>query len=117
MYAVSEHRTGSDLDALIEFAEPVSDDVVLDVATGAGHVALALAPLVSSVVAADLATGMVDKARERGGAQGEDAREVCEMFRGAPDAAKEYFEIEIVDDVTESFSDDKIVIRATSPRL
>ena len=66
MYAVSEHHTGSDLDTLIEFAEPVSGDVVLDVATGAGHVALALAPLVSSVVATDLATGMVDKARERG---------------------------------------------------
>ncbi len=66
MYAISEHHSGSDLDTLIEFAEPVSDDVVLDVATGAGHVALALAPLVSSVVATDLATGMVDKARERG---------------------------------------------------
>lgn len=241
MYAVSEHRTGSDLDALIEFAEPVSDDVVLDVATGAGHVALALAPLVSSVVAVDLATGMVDKARERGaeagvsnlecrvadaerlpfedesfdlvtcriaahhfvdidaaigevarvlrpagryvvvdsmspedpeldgfldaverrrdrthvrsyrrdewmqlidraglvvervgsvrksrsfefwlergGAQGEDAEELREMFRNASAAAKEYFEIVIDGDVIESFSDDKIVIRATSPRL
>ena len=57
MYAVSEHRAGSDLDALIEFAEPVSDDVVLDVATGAGHVALALAPLVSSVPVASHTSG------------------------------------------------------------
>lgn len=240
MYAVSEHRTGSDLEALIEFAEPVSDDVVLDVATGAGHVALALARLVSSVVAVDLAMGMVDKARERGaeagvsnlecrvadaerlpfedesfdlvtcriaahhfvdidaaiaevarvlrpggryvvvdsmspedpeldafldaverrrdrthvrsyrrdewmqlidraglvvervssarksrsfefwlergGAQGEDADELREMFRSASAAAKEYFEIAIDGDVIESFSDDKIVIRAASPR-
>jgi len=41
MYAVSEHHAGADLDTLIEFAEPVSDDIGLDVATGAGHVALA----------------------------------------------------------------------------
>ena len=241
MYAVSEHHTGSDLDTLIEFAEPVSGDVVLDVATGAGHVALALAPLVSSVVATDLATGMVDEARERGaeagvlnlecrvadaerlpfddeafdlvtcriaphhfvdinaaireaarvlrpggryvvvdsmspddpeldafldmverrrdpthvrsyhrdewthiidraglqveriaslrkgrsfefwlergGVEGEDADELREMFRDASGAAKEYFEIQIDGDVIKSFSDDKIVIRATSPRL
>ena len=70
MYAVSEHHTGSDLDALIEYAEPASDDVVLDVATGPGHVALALAPLVASVVATDLAAGMVDKARERAAESG-----------------------------------------------
>ena len=241
MYAVSEHRAGSDLDTLIEFAEPVGDDVVLDVATGAGHVALALAPLVSSVVATDLATGMVDKARERGaeagvgnlecrvadaerlpfddeafdlvtcriaphhfvdidaavreaarvlcpggryvvvdsmspddpdlaafldmverrrdpthvrsyrrdewmhiidraglhlervaslrkgrsfefwlergGVDGEDADELREMFRGASDAAREYFEIQIDGDVIKSFTDDKIVIRATWPQL
>ena len=241
MYAVSEHRTGSDLDTLIEFAEPVSDDVVLDVATGAGHVALALAPLVSSVVATDLAAGMVDKTRERGaeagvsnlecrvadaerlpfddeafdlvtcrvaphhfveidtavgeaarvlcpggryvvvdsmspddpdlaafldmverrrdpthvrsyrrdewmhiidraglhpervaclrkgrsfeswlergGVDGEDADELREMFRDASDAAKEHFEIRIDGDVIKSLTDDKIVVRATSPQL
>ena len=70
MYAVSEHHTGADLDALIEFAEPACDDAVLDVATGPGHVALALAPSVASVVAIDLSTGMVDKARERGAEAG-----------------------------------------------
>ena len=239
MYAVSEHRTGSDLDALIEFAEPVSDDAVLDVATGPGHVALALAPLVSSVVAVDLATGMIDKARERGaeagaanlecrvadaqqlpfddesfdlvtcriaphhfvdidaavreavrvlrrggryvvvdsmspddpeldafldmaerrrdpthvrsyrrdewmriidrsglevqraesirksrsfefwlergGVDGEEADRVREMFRGASAAATKYFEIQVDGDVVESFSDDKIVLRAVTP--
>ena len=39
------------------------------------------------------------------------------MFRDASGAAKEYFEIQIDGDVIKSFSDDKIVIRATSPRL
>ena len=54
---------------------------------------------------------------ERGGVEGEDADKLREMFRDASDAAKEYFEIQIEGDVIKSFSDDKIVIRATSPRL
>ena len=53
---------------------------------------------------------------ERGGAQGGDADELREMFRSASAEAKEYFEIVIDGDVIESFSDDKIVIRAASPR-
>ena len=54
---------------------------------------------------------------ERGGVEGEDADELREMFRGASDAAKEYFEIRIDGDVIKSFTDDKIVIRATRPQL
>ena len=53
---------------------------------------------------------------ERGGVDGEESDVVREMFHSASDAAKEYFEICIEGDVIESFSDDKIVIRATSPR-
>ena len=52
---------------------------------------------------------------ERGGVEGEDADKRREIFRDASDAAKEYFEIQIDRDVIKSFSDDKIVIRATSP--
>lgn len=64
MYAVSEHRTGDDLEAVVRLADLTGDERVLDVATGAGHVALALAPHVAHVVVTDLADAMVDKARE-----------------------------------------------------
>ena len=53
---------------------------------------------------------------ERGGVEGEHADQLRETFRDAPDTAKECFEIQIDGDVIKSFTDDKIVIRATSPR-
>lgn len=64
MYAVSEHRAGSDLDTMVRLADLSGDERVLDLATGAGHTALAFAPHVAHVVVTDLADGMVDKARE-----------------------------------------------------
>jgi ubiquinone/menaquinone biosynthesis C-methylase UbiE len=62
-YAVSEHRTGKDLDIMIELATLRGDERVLDIATGAGHTALAFAPRVARVVVTDMADRMVDKAR------------------------------------------------------
>jgi ubiquinone/menaquinone biosynthesis C-methylase UbiE len=56
------HREGPSLAALRRLAEPVSTDVVLDIATGTGHTALALAPLVAAVVGIDLADGMLAEA-------------------------------------------------------
>ncbi len=53
---------------------------------------------------------------ERGGVEGEDANELREMFRGASAAAKDHFEIHIDGNAIRRFSDNKIVIRATSPR-
>lgn len=64
-YAVSEgHAHGDDLDILIELLEPAPDMRVLDVATGAGHTAAAIAPLVASVVAIDLTAEMVHEAEQ-----------------------------------------------------
>jgi ubiquinone/menaquinone biosynthesis C-methylase UbiE len=65
MYAVSEHRTGKDLDLMIEFAGLQGHERVLDVATGAGHTALAFARHVEHVVVSDLVEEMVDQAREQ----------------------------------------------------
>lgn len=70
-YAVSKgHANATALQALVELTRPKPDDVMLDVATGAGHTALAFAPFVKEVVAYDLSQGMLDQtlrsAAERG---------------------------------------------------
>ena len=48
------HATGSDFERMVELAKPRPTDVLLDIATGGGHVARVFAPLVASVVASDL---------------------------------------------------------------
>lgn len=53
------HAKGPDLKIVLELLRPTADMVVLDVATGAGHTAAAVAPLVQKVVATDLAPEMV----------------------------------------------------------
>jgi ubiquinone/menaquinone biosynthesis C-methylase UbiE len=63
-YVESEwHAKGESLDRLVELAEPQSHWRVLDIATGGGHTALALAPHVGEVVATDLTRAMLDAAR------------------------------------------------------
>ncbi len=58
------HRTGSDLRRLIELGEWQPDQVALDVATGGGHTALAVASHVARVMVTDLTPRMLEKARE-----------------------------------------------------
>lgn len=57
------HAQGSDLDLVVPWLQPQPDWIVLDVATGGGHVAKALSPLVRLVVAADLTPEMLAAAR------------------------------------------------------
>lgn len=64
-YVRSEtHRLGKDLARLVEVAEPRPDMRVLDVATGGGHTAIALAPLVKDVTLLDLTPEMLSHARQ-----------------------------------------------------
>jgi ubiquinone/menaquinone biosynthesis C-methylase UbiE len=49
---------------LVELVNPQADWRVLDVATGAGHTALAFAPHVAHVIATDLTSEMLDKTAE-----------------------------------------------------
>ena len=58
------HASGQDIIRLVELTEATKDDVALDVATGGGHTALALAPHVGRVVASDLTPRMLEAARE-----------------------------------------------------
>ena len=72
-YAASRyHAEGPDLAALVEAAELTGTERALDLGCGAGHTALALAPLVREVVACDVTEAMLEQAgalaRERGAA-------------------------------------------------
>lgn len=62
--ASATHAEGEDLEQLVRWAEGGADRVALDVATGGGHTALAMAPLYPRVVATDLTDAMLEAARE-----------------------------------------------------
>ncbi len=57
------HSQGADLDRLLEIAAPQPDWVAVDIATGGGHTALKIAPLVRHMVVTDYAPSMLDEAR------------------------------------------------------
>ena len=63
-YARATFHTSSErLREVVELALPQADDIALDVATGTGNTALALAPFVRRVVGLDLTREMLDQAR------------------------------------------------------
>jgi SAM-dependent methyltransferase len=53
------HAQGASLTRLVELARPVAEWRLLDVATGAGHTALAFAPHVATVIGLDLTPQMI----------------------------------------------------------
>jgi len=64
-YVASQgHAKGSDLGTLVAWAAPRPTDRALDVSTGGGHTALALAPHVARVTASDLTPRMLEAARQ-----------------------------------------------------
>src|SRR5712692_7739325 len=70
-YSRSTFHTSADrLQEVIDLAKPLKGDLALDVATGTGNTALALAPHVRRVVGLDLTREMLDGARRaaQGGA-------------------------------------------------
>jgi ubiquinone/menaquinone biosynthesis C-methylase UbiE len=70
-YATSSiHARGESLALLVELVAPQPDWRALDVATGAGHMALAFAPHVAHVVASDLTQEMLDKTAELAAGRG-----------------------------------------------
>ncbi|GAC1564721.1 MAG: class I SAM-dependent methyltransferase [Ktedonobacteraceae bacterium] len=58
------HRTGDDLQRLIQLGEWDTGQQAIDIATGGGHTALAVAPHVAQVTVTDLTPRMLEKARE-----------------------------------------------------
>jgi ubiquinone/menaquinone biosynthesis C-methylase UbiE len=70
-YAVSDvHRAGPSLPVLLALAEPEEDDQSLDVATGTGHTALAVARFVAKTIGIDIAPKMLEQARRLAAEQG-----------------------------------------------
>ncbi|MGL4611721.1 MAG: class I SAM-dependent methyltransferase [Trueperaceae bacterium] len=64
-YAASNvHKFGPSLPKLLALARPNTDDVCLDVGTGAGHTAANLAAIAKKVYGLDPAEGMLNVARE-----------------------------------------------------
>lgn len=55
------HNNPNALSEIVRLVQPRPTDAMLDVATGAGHVALTFAPLVASVVAYDLTPAMLEE--------------------------------------------------------
>ena len=62
-YATGEHKSGRELQLVVEYAAPTGGERVLDVGAGAGHTALALAPRVADVVLTDPVDAMLAQAR------------------------------------------------------
>src|ERR1700720_1557081 len=64
------HASADRLQEVVDLANPLRGDLVLDVATGTGNTALALAPHVRRVIGLDLTREMLDVAqritKERG---------------------------------------------------
>ncbi|KGX91491.1 class I SAM-dependent methyltransferase [Pontibacillus marinus] len=54
------HAKGKDLALMVEWSEPNSDWISLDIATGGGHVAKTFSPHVNKVVASDLTKEMLE---------------------------------------------------------
>ncbi len=59
----SSHRGGNDLKRLIELGEWHDQQHALDIATGGGHTALAIAPYVAQVMVTDLTPRMLETAQ------------------------------------------------------
>ncbi|MGH9560909.1 MAG: class I SAM-dependent methyltransferase [Terracidiphilus sp.] len=111
-YTVSlTHSDPAALGRVVELARPKPTDVALDIATGAGHTALALAPHVAQVIAYDLTAPMlVETARnaEERGLTNLTTRQGPAEFLPFPDAT---FDIVTVRQAPHHFADVRSAVR------
>jgi len=64
------YRTAVDL--VVHHAAPAPDDVVLDIGTGTGAIAFGVADDAGRVIGRDISDGMLERAREKASARGQD---------------------------------------------
>jgi ubiquinone/menaquinone biosynthesis C-methylase UbiE len=86
------HADPTRLEEVIELSQPQLEDLALDVATGTGNTALALAPHVRAVIGLDLTSQMLDQARGLAS-----AREVANVDWVRADACQLPFGDEVFD--------------------
>jgi ubiquinone/menaquinone biosynthesis C-methylase UbiE len=80
-YATSHvHRSGPSLPVLLELARPEEADQALDIATGTGHTAIAVAHHVRKAIGIDVAPKMLEQARRLAADQ---QRTNCEFIEGS----------------------------------
>ncbi len=93
-YAASAvHAKGASLARLVELVAPQPDWRVLDVATGAGHTAIALAPHVAHVVASDITDEMLAQAGKMAADKGLANLETARADAGALPFADQSFDL------------------------
>jgi ubiquinone/menaquinone biosynthesis C-methylase UbiE len=93
-YAASTvHAHGPSLARAVALVTPQSGWQVLDVATGAGHTALAFAPLVKRVLATDLTREMLEQTRSLAAARGLSNVETARMDAAALATGDETFDL------------------------
>jgi SAM-dependent methyltransferase len=93
-YATSPaHARGASLQCVVDLVQPQHRWHVLDVATGAGHMAAALAPHVASVVAADLTPEMLAEVGKLAAARGLENIVTVRADAGALPFAAESFDL------------------------
>jgi ubiquinone/menaquinone biosynthesis C-methylase UbiE len=105
------HGDPSMLARVVEFARPHPGDHALDIATGAGHSALAIAPHVASVVAYDLTPQMLEETARNARARG--LRNVATRQGAAEDLpfADASFDIVTVRQAPHHFADIRRAVR------
>ncbi len=111
-YSVSlTHGDPAALKRVVELARPKSTDVALDIATGAGHTAMALAPHVAQVIGYDLTAPMLaETARNAAacGLQNVTTRQGAAESLPFPDAS---FDIVTVRQAPHHFADVRAAVR------
>ena len=89
------HAAGADLETVVRFLNPDADMRVLDVATGPGHTAMAIAPFVRTVIAADFTVPMLVQTNVLAAERGH-----TNLFTAATDAERLAFRAHAFDAVT-----------------
>jgi ubiquinone/menaquinone biosynthesis C-methylase UbiE len=109
--AFTVHAYGPSLARTVELVAPQLDWQVLDVATGAGHTALAFAPLVKHVLATDLTQEMLEQTRSLVAARGFSNVETARMDAAALAAGDETFDLVTCRHAAHHFPDPAAFVR------
>jgi ubiquinone/menaquinone biosynthesis C-methylase UbiE len=105
------HGDQTMLQRVVDLARPQRGDHVLDVATGAGHTALALAPHVVEVIAYDITQQMLDETARNAAARGLDNVRTRQGIAEELPFADASFEIVTVRHAPHHFADIQAAIR------